>query len=104
MKSILLIDDDEDEYDLVQEAVQSCSSDMSVSFISRYDEAEKYKGQQFDLILLDINMPHRDGFSWLKCIREKGYDMPVVMYTNSASPTHIAKAYNEGATLYFNKP
>jgi DNA-binding NtrC family response regulator len=104
LKSILLIDDDEDEYDLVQEAVQSSDPGLTVSFLSRQEEAEKYRGQKFDLILLDINMPHRDGFSWLKCIREKGYDMPVVMYTNSASPAHIAKAYQEGATLYFNKP
>ena len=50
-------------------------------------------------------MPGYDGFTWLKEIRNFGYhDLPVVMYTNSMSPLHIAKAYNDGANLYYVKP
>jgi len=103
--SILIIDDDRDDFDLVYEAIQEINPDISVSYISSCEEASKYRQNNFDLILLDINMPYHDGFYWLKAIREKGYaNLPVVMYTNSLSPLHIAKAYDEGANLYFAKP
>lgn len=104
VQSILVIDDDRDDFELVAEAINGIDPSISVSFLDRCENRIKYKGQHFDLVLLDINMPAHDGFVWLKGIRERGYDLPVVMYTNSSSPAHIIKAYNEGATLYFNKP
>lgn len=104
MRSILIIDDDRDDFDLITEAVAAIDPTISVFFLDRYEDCIQYKGQHFDLVLLDINMPAHDGFSWLKRIRENGFDMPIIMYTNSFNPAHIVKAYNEGATLYFNKP
>jgi CheY-like chemotaxis protein len=104
VRSILVIDDDRDDFDLVSEAIHQVDPEISVSFLDRCENSAKYKGQHFDLVLLDINMPAHDGFSWLKGIREHGSDIPVIMYTNSSNPAHILKAYNEGATLYFNKP
>jgi DNA-binding response OmpR family regulator len=105
IRSILLIDDDRDDYELVMEAVKEVDPAITVYFISKCEEAVQYKGQTFDLVLLDINMPQHDGFAWLKGIREHGYsDLPIVMYTNSLSPVHISKAYEAGANLYFSKP
>jgi len=105
VRSILLIDDDEDDYDLVMEAIQELNPDISVAFLSNCAQVGRYKNVHFDLVLLDINMPLFDGFHWLKSIREHGYkDLPVIMYTNSLSPAHIKKAYEEGANLYFTKP
>ena len=105
VSTILLIDDDPDDYDLVVEAVRDLDPGITVYFLSRCEEALKYRQADVDLVLLDINMPHHNGFSWLKGIREKGYDrLPVVMYTNSLSPADIAKSYKEGANLYFPKP
>jgi DNA-binding response OmpR family regulator len=104
VRSILVIDDDRDDFELVLEAISGIDPAISVSFLDRCEDGAKYKGHQFDLVLLDINMPSHDGFSWLKGIRESGYDRPIVMYTNSSSPAHIVKAYEEGATLYFTKP
>lgn len=103
--SILVIDDDDDEFELVSEAVSEIDPAISVSFLDRCDRVSQYKDKQFDLVLLDINMPFHDGFDWLKGIREKGLaDLPVIMYTNSLYPGHISKAYQEGANLYFVKP
>lgn len=104
IKSILIIDDDIDEYVLAAEAIKEIDPDISVSFLSTCKEINKYSDQLFDIILLDINMPMHDGFAWLKGIKEKGYQIPVVMYTNSSFPNHITKAYEEGASLYFVKP
>lgn len=104
IRSILMIDDDIDDYDLAVEAIEKINSEISVSFISSCKEVDKYSDKTFDLILLDINMPMHDGFEWLKGIKKRGYQIPVVMYTNSSFPNHISRAYDEGATLYFIKP
>lgn len=105
VRSILLIDDDVDDFDMVQEAVQEIDSQITVYFLSACEEAGKYKDREFDLVLLDINMPHHDGFAWLQGIRKSSRKgLPVVMYTNSGNPANIVKAYDDGASLYFTKP
>jgi DNA-binding response OmpR family regulator len=103
--SILVIDDDLDDYELVAEAVKDIDPDITVSYFNSCELAKTADSNSFDLVFLDINMPKLDGFDWLKGIRERGYkQLPVVMYTNSMSPVHISRAYNEGANLYFSKP
>jgi CheY-like chemotaxis protein len=105
VQSILVIDDDQDEFELVSEAIQEINPSISVTFVNRCEQLLQYRKRTFDLILLDINMPHHDGFFLLKAIRDHGYNnQPVIMYTNSLSPAHIAKAYEEGANLFFSKP
>jgi DNA-binding response OmpR family regulator len=105
VRSILLIDDDKDDYEMVVEALQLIDPSISVSFLDRCEDGIRYKNHVFDLVLLDINMPRHDGFSWLRGIREKGSKtLPVIMYTNSRSPANIMKAYDDGATLYYTKP
>ncbi|RYY21975.1 MAG: response regulator [Chitinophagaceae bacterium] len=105
VNSILIIDDDIDDYELVAEAVRDIDPGITVSYFNSCEQARDADGNLFDLVFLDINMPKHDGFSWLKGIRERGHKkLPVVMYTNSMSPAHISRAYTEGANLYFSKP
>ncbi|WP_121357684.1 response regulator [Flavisolibacter nicotianae] len=105
VRSILIIDDDPDDYELVSEAIQEINPSIGVTYVNSCEQLLQHRHQTFDLILLDINMPYHDGFFLLKSIREHGYrDLPIIMYTNSLSPAHITKAYKEGANLFFSKP
>lgn len=105
IRSILIIDDDKDDYDLIREAVLEIDPQISVVHMDHCEEATPFLLKHFDLILLDINMPQHDGFYWLKHIRSySDAHLPVIMYTNSLSPVHIARSYEEGANLYFSKP
>lgn len=105
VQSILIIDDDKDDYEFVNDAIQEINPSISVTFVNNCEQLLQYRKHTFDLILLDINMPHHDGFFLLKTIRDYGYhDLPIIMYTNSLSPAHISKAYQEGANLFFSKP
>jgi len=105
IRSVLVVDDDRDDFELVEEAMKEVDPDVNVDFLSSCEEGKNYPWTGVDLLLLDINMPHHDGFAWLKGLREHGLDrLPIVMYTNSLSPAHISRAYTEGANLYFAKP
>ncbi len=104
VNSILLIDDDNDDFELVTEAINEIDPTISVSFLHKCEDTKKFEKLHFDFILLDINMPRHDGFEWLTDIRKKGNKIPIVMYTNSSNSIHIKRAYEEGASLYFVKP
>ena len=103
--SVLVIDDDPDDYLFVRDAIQQLNNGIKVHYLDSCEDAYRFKDHRIDLVLLDINMPAHDGFQWLKGIRANGYStLPIIMYTNSSLPAHIRKAYEEGADLYFVKP
>lgn len=54
------------------------------------------------LILLDINMPGKDGYSVLQTLSNKGYDLPAVMMTGSGDLTLLA--LKSGAIDLMQKP
>jgi CheY-like chemotaxis protein len=58
------------------------------------------------LILLDLNLPVMDGFEFLHWLRQQpyGWDVPVVVFSSSSSPTDIRRAYALGANGYAVKP
>ena len=59
-----------------------------------------------DLVLLDVHMPHMDGFE--TCIRLHELpglaDLPVIFLTGSANHSDVAKAFTTGAMDYVTKP
>lgn len=58
------------------------------------------------LILLDLNMPKKNGLEALKELKEDDYlkKIPVVIYTTSRAPKDIERAYQLGASCFINKP
>ena len=59
-----------------------------------------------DLVLLDVIMPHKNGWETLSDIRSKPEyaDLPVVMLTALDEPHHLMEGYDRGCTDYFTKP
>lgn len=58
---------------------------------------------QPDLVLLDLLMPHVDGFAVLKHIKEKGYTFPVIVLSNVVWNLDKEACRNIGITDYFIK-
>jgi len=64
------------------------------------------KAKEFDLVLMDINMPVMDGFAATQAIRdEKKFDkLPIVAFTALVLDSEIQKMFNSGMNAYLDKP
>lgn len=60
--------------------------------------------RNFDLILLDWNMPVMNGFDALRAIRASDESVPVIMVTSEAEKKNIVEAVKAGASSYILKP
>jgi DNA-binding response OmpR family regulator len=60
--------------------------------------------QAYDLILLDLMMPHMDGMTFLRTIRAEGYTMPVLVLTARSMTTDKVTGLDTGADDYLTKP
>lgn len=58
----------------------------------------------YDLYLLDINVPNVDGLEILKFIRKTKIDIPVIIITASLEIETLQTAFNYGCTEYIKKP
>jgi two-component system, OmpR family, response regulator len=65
---------------------------------------EKFKKDNFDLCILDVMMPYKDGFTLAKEIREKNKEVPLIFLTAKTMKEDVMKGYKVGADDYLNKP
>ena len=111
---ILLVEDNEDDILLEQEALADAKLVNLMCVVRDGEEAMAYLRRQGKyqnvkmpgLILLDINMPKKNGFEVLNEIKSDPALMhiPVVMLTTSDSEADIVKSYAKGACSYITKP
>jgi PAS domain S-box-containing protein len=64
---------------------------------------EKIRQEDYAAIVSDYQMPHKDGLDFLKELREKGNDIPFVLFTGKGREEVAIKAINLGADGYVNK-
>ena len=85
----------EEEYDIIQanDGVQA------VDCLQRHAE-------EISLLLLDIVMPHMDGFEVLSYMNKEHWidSIPVVIISSENSPIYIKRGYDLGATDFIGKP
>ncbi|GAB1309397.1 response regulator transcription factor [Urechidicola sp. KH5] len=63
-----------------------------------------FKNNDFDLCILDVMMPRKDGFSLAKDIRAANADVPIIFLTAKTMKEDVLKGYQAGADDYLNKP
>lgn len=104
-KAVVLIVDDEP-LNLTFTA-EKLSPHYNVRIAKSGDEALAYLSKQYaDLILLDINMPGKDGFEVCEIIKNdpKLREIPIIFLTGENSPLTVVKAFDSGAVDYILKP
>lgn len=65
---------------------------------------EKFKKDNFDLCILDVMMPYKDGFTLAREIRDKNENIPIIFLTAKNMKEDVLKGYKSGADDYLNKP
>ena len=63
-----------------------------------------FKNNDFDLCILDVMMPRKDGFSLAQDIRSTNKDVPIIFLTAKTMKEDVLKGYQVGADDYLNKP
>ena len=65
---------------------------------------EKFKKNEFDICILDVMMPYKDGFTLAKEIRSKDKSIPIVFLSAKSMKEDVLKGYKLGADDYLTKP
>nr|WP_320010884.1 HD domain-containing phosphohydrolase [uncultured Desulfobulbus sp.] len=99
---ILVADDDS----LVRLAIQKILHlfDHEVVAVESGREVLEQVSDDFDVIVLDINMPGMDGFETLEQLNELSVDIPVLFLTGVGSMDYAVKAIHLGAYDFLTKP
>ena len=68
------------------------------------DGWKKFNSDRFDLCILDVMMPKKDGFTLAKEIREVNKQVPIIFLTAKSMKSDVLRGYQVGADDYLNKP
>jgi len=115
--TILIADDDEDDRLMAKEALEEALLANDLHFVKDGEELMdylhrrgKYSGGDNapcpDLILLDLNMPRKDGREALREIKEDTYlrHIPIIVLTTSKAEEDIYRTYDLGVNSFITKP
>lgn len=102
-KKILLVEDDPNFGSILKDYL--ILNDFEVTLAKNGMEGfEKFKKDTYDLCILDVMMPYKDGYTLAKEIREKNKDVPIIFLTAKSMKEDVLKGYKVGADDYLNKP
>ncbi|MGX9758641.1 response regulator transcription factor [Clostridioides difficile] len=101
-KRILVIEDDIDIQNIIKTFLENAGYTITTAN-DGLDGIEKFKKQQFDLILLDILMPKIDGFVVCEMIRNES-NIPIIILTALDEETDQVKGFELKVDDYITKP
>mgnify|MGYP000037547403 CR=1 FL=1 len=104
MKKIAIVDDEND----INELIEHYLGRRNNFDIKTYDNPKEalvpILDSAFDLVILDINMPHKNGIEILKEIKEKNIKTKVIMMTADSTLEKVIECKKIGASDYLTKP
>ena len=103
IKQILLVEDDDNFGTVLRDYLQ-LNGYKVVLTRNGLDGFEKFKKNEFDICILDVMMPYKDGFTLAKEIRSKDKNTPIIFLTAKSMKEDVLKGYKIGADDYLTKP
>jgi two-component system chemotaxis response regulator CheY len=103
---ILVVDDSSLVRLYYRDVLEKCGFEVEQA-INGVEAMEKVLARPFDLLIVDVNMPRMDGFSFLRALRRSPADvatLPVLVITTEAGQQDIGEARAAGANFYLVKP
>lgn len=113
---ILMADDDDDDFLLTQKALKESKllntlirvkdGEELIDYLLMRGEYDESNTKRPGVILLDLNMPRKDGREALKEIKSNPdlRDIPVVVFTTSKAEEDIYRSYKLGVNSFITKP
>lgn len=100
---ILLLEDDLILNEIVEEFLQSLGYDVTTSY-DGIQASELIYDNQFDLLILDVNVPRMNGFDFLQSLRDANITTPAIFTTSLDSMEDVEEGFHVGADDYLKKP
>jgi CheY-like chemotaxis protein len=110
---ILIAEDDVDDRMLIKTAFEESNINIQIEFVGNGSELFDFLDMNYNntplhpqVILLDLNMPKKDGRETLKEIKQHPVfkKIPVVIFTTTKNENEITRCYELGANTYVVKP
>ncbi len=105
---LLFVDDDSDESYLFNEALEQAGLDITLSRAKDGNDLIAFLSSNPlpDMVLIDLNMPHKDGIEALTEIRNipDFQHLPLVIYSTSKNNSFVDQCYQKGANMFIVKP
>jgi len=108
------VDDNPADIDLTREILSKCRLHFRVNTVSDGEQALSFLHRQGnygeapapDLLVLDLNLPRKDGREVLKEIKSdpKLAKIPIIVFTSSQASSDVMRSYELGANCYLRKP
>jgi len=100
---ILLMEDDATLHETLKEYLEEEGFEVIGAFDGEAAEDMLYE-HSFDLLLLDVNVPRKNGFEVLRDARERGVQTPALFLTTRDSDSDVEAGFQSGADDYVRKP
>lgn len=100
---LLLLEDDINLSETIEEYLVDEGFDVTAVYEGERAEDLLYE-TQFDLLILDVNVPAPNGFELLECARENGVLSPAIFTTSRNAIDDVEEGFESGADDYLKKP
>jgi len=104
-RKILVVDDERHIVRLIQVNLERAGYAVLTAFDGK-EALKKVESDKPDLVVLDVMMPHMDGFEVLKRLQANAATrtIPVVMLTAKAQDVDVFRGWSSGVSAYLTKP
>lgn len=102
-KKLLIADDAPENLRILEIFLKSTKAQIDTAINGKI-ALDKFDHDDYDLVLLDINMPVLNGFETLKEIRKRDPNSKVVACTGTSSEVYVHRFETEGFDSYLKKP
>ncbi len=114
IRNVLLVEDNPGDADLIRQTLETGKATLSISVARDGEEAIDYllrrashkTATRPDLVILDLNLPKKDGREVLAEVRRHHglLTVPIVVFTSSDAKRDVVTSYELGANCYVTKP
>ncbi|MEM7626307.1 MAG: response regulator [Planctomycetota bacterium] len=101
---VLLVDDSKTMRNIQRGILTQLGYEQIEEAVDGQDALDKVASFDPELILLDWNMPVKDGITFIKEYRGSGAKVPVIMVTTEAEKSRVVEAIKAGVNNYVVKP